>query len=234
MFPDSVAVVNWDIFSDHCFCIIMTSIEVNSGVKPFRYFNMWADHEGFKATVLQSWTKPVEAQGLGRIMVKLRRLRPVLRHFNKHVIGNIDHKFQVAKDRYNLAQLQLQQDLQSTVFQVEEQNALSNLVQTSRLYDSFLRQRSKVNWLRLGDDNTSFFHAYLKKCKEVNRITSFVIENGQIIDKYEEVVDHFLSHFRSVLGSQSKASGAIHKECFRHGNILSLEQQLDLIRPFTK
>ncbi|XP_062114427.1 uncharacterized protein LOC133825513 [Humulus lupulus] len=182
LFPDSVAVVNWDICSDHCFCIVKRVTEVDSGTKPFRYFNMWADHDGFKATVLQSWTKPVEAQGLNRIMVKLRRLRPVLRHFNKFAIGDIDHKFQVAKDAYNLAQIQLQQDLHSAVFQVEEQQALNNL----------------------------------------------------IIDNYEAVVDHFLSHFRSVLGSQSTASGAIHRECFRHGNILSLEQQLDLIRPFTK
>ncbi|XP_062093665.1 uncharacterized protein LOC133799682 [Humulus lupulus] len=234
LFPDSVAVVNWDICSDHCFCIVKTMTEMNSGTKPFRYFNMWADHDEFKATVLQSWTKPVTAQGLDRIMVKLRRLRPILRHFNKFVIGDIDHKFQVAKDTYNMAQIQLQQDIHSAMFQVEEQQALSNLVQTSRLYDSYLRQRSKVNWLRLGDDNTTFFHAYLKKRKEVNRITSFLTETGQIIDNYEEVVDHFLSHFRSLLGSRSKASGTIHRECFRHGNILSLEQQLDLIRPFTK
>ncbi|XP_062089705.1 uncharacterized protein LOC133796247 [Humulus lupulus] len=128
MFPDSVVVVNWDIFSNHCFCIIKSLTEVNTGVKPFRFFNMWADHEGFKTTVMQNWNKPVDAQGLDRVMVKLRRLTLVLRHFNKYVIGNIDHKFQVAKDRYNHAHLQLQQDPHSAVFQDEEQNALGNLV----------------------------------------------------------------------------------------------------------
>ncbi|XP_062113118.1 uncharacterized protein LOC133824265 [Humulus lupulus] len=167
-------------------------------------------------------------------MVKLKRLTHVLRKFNKWEIGDVEHKFQVAKESYNHAQYQLQQDPHSAEFQAEEQKAFVNLVQHSRFYDSYLRQRSKVNWLKFGDDNTTYFHACLKQRKESNRITSFVTDTRQIIEKYEDVVAHFLHHFRSILGSQSKTSSPIQKECFMHGNILSLEQQLVLIKPFSK
>ncbi|XP_062112946.1 uncharacterized protein LOC133824095 [Humulus lupulus] len=234
LFPDSIAVINWDIFSYHCFCIVKAMTEVNTGFKPFRFFNMWIEHEGFKTVVMQSWNKSVSTHGLDRIIMKLKRLTHVLRKFNKWEIGDVEHKYQVAKENYNHAQYQFQQDPHSAEFQTEEQKSFVNLVQQTKFYDSYLRQRSKVNWLRFGDDNTTYFHACLKQRKESNRITSFVTDAGQIIEKYEDVVAHFLHHFRSILGSQSKASGPIQKECFMHGNILSLEQQLVLIKSFSK
>ncbi|XP_062100396.1 uncharacterized protein LOC133806292 [Humulus lupulus] len=234
LFQASVAVKQWDIFSDHCYCLIKVIQEVNFGFKPFRFYNMWMEHERFKVTVMQSWTRPVAVRGFDGILVKLKRLSHVLRQFNKYKIGDVERNFQMANDNYNQAQVQLQQNPHSSEFQAEEKQALDNLVQNSRLYDSFLRKKSKVNWLKFGDDNTTFFHACLKQRKEVNRIASFVSDNGQLVENYEEVVAHFLFHFRSVLGSQSKASGSIHKDCFVHGNILSLEHQLALIKPFTK
>ncbi|XP_062114585.1 uncharacterized protein LOC133825691 [Humulus lupulus] len=197
LFPASVAVKQWDILSDHCYCLIKVIQEVNFGFKTFRFFNMWMEHERFKITVMQSWSRPVVVRGFDGILVKLKRLSHVLRLFNRSEIGDVERNFQLAKD-------------------------------------NFLRQKSKVNWLKFGDDNTVFFHACLKQRKEVNRIASFVSDKGQLIENYEEVVAHFLSHFRSVLGSQSKASGSIHKDCFIHGNILALEHQLALIKPFTK
>ena len=45
---------------------------------------------------------------------------------------------------------------------------------------------------------------------------------------------HFLNHFRSIMGIKSTASVPIQRTCFSHGNILSLDQQLSLIKPFTK
>ncbi|XP_062103701.1 uncharacterized protein LOC133814803 [Humulus lupulus] len=198
LFPKSIVFIKWDIISDHCFCIVKAMTDVNTGFKPFRFFNMWTEHERFKAVVTQSWNKSISTHGLDRIMMKLKRLTHVLRQFNKWEIGDVEHKYQVAKENYNHAQYQLQQDPHSAEFQAEEHKSFVNLVQQTRFYDSYLRQR------------------------------------GKIIEKYEDVVAHFLHHFQSILGSQSKASGPIQKECFMHGNILSLEQQLVLIKPFSK
>ncbi|XP_062114052.1 uncharacterized protein LOC133825073 [Humulus lupulus] len=167
-------------------------------------------------------------------MRKLRRLAHVLRQFHKWEIGDVEHKFKIAKEAYNNAQYQLQQDPHSAEFQNEEQNSFENLVQQARYYDSYLRQRSKVNWLRFGDDNTAYFHACLKQRKESNRITSFVNDAGQINEKFEDIVAHFLNHFWSIMSSQSRASGPIQKDCFIHCSILSLDQQLELTKPFTK
>lgn len=41
-------------------------------------------------------------------------------------------------------------------------------------------QKSKLNWLKLGDENTSFFHRYLSTKKRKNIITELVSNYGLI------------------------------------------------------
>ncbi|XP_062080692.1 uncharacterized protein LOC133785477 [Humulus lupulus] len=211
LFPDSIAFIKWDLISDHYFCIIKAISAVNSGFKPFRFFNMWSEHEGFKDAVMQSWNKSINAHGLEGIMRKLRRLTHVLQQFNRREIGDVEHKFNLAKEAYNSAQCQLQHDPHSAEFQSEERATFENFVQQARYYNSYLRQRSKINWLRFGGDNTAYFHACLKQRKASNRITSFINDAGQINEKFEDVVAHFLNHFRSIMGSQSKATVPIQR-----------------------
>ncbi|XP_062075488.1 uncharacterized protein LOC133779554 [Humulus lupulus] len=206
LFPRSEAYVNWDVLSDHC----------------------------FRETVLQSWSKPIKAHGLERIMRKLVRLKHVLRQFNRREIGDVVHKYAIAKGIYQSSQCQLQKDPHSADLQREERSAFEIFSSQSRYYESYLRQRSKINWLQFGDDNTAYFHACLKQRKATNRITSFIDDDGQINDKFEDVVAHFLNHFQSIMGSHSTTSAPIQRECFIHGGILSLDQQLSLMKPFTK
>ncbi|XP_062099916.1 uncharacterized protein LOC133805776 [Humulus lupulus] len=102
------------------------------------------------------------------------------------------------------------------------------------MYESFLRQKRKINWLRFGDENTAYFHASLKQRRISNLITSYMNDEGQIIDNYAEVVEHFYNHFKGFLGKSSTATSQVDQDYFQKGPVLTLEQQLDLIKPFTK
>ncbi|XP_062085581.1 uncharacterized protein LOC133791679 [Humulus lupulus] len=139
LYPHAEAVVNWELFSDHCFCVIKSGATVNCGVKPFRFFNMWTDHEKFTELVLQSWCKLCKGSGLERIVQKLGRLEQVLRKFNKNVVGDVVQNYNTAKENYQNAQLSLQTDPHSTVLQREERVAGELFATHARIYDSFLR-----------------------------------------------------------------------------------------------
>ncbi|XP_062103378.1 uncharacterized protein LOC133814434 [Humulus lupulus] len=228
LYPHDEAVVNWELFSDHCLCVIKSGAVVNCGVKPFQFFNMWTDHEKFTELVLQSWCKPCKGYGLERIVRKLGRLEQVLRKFNKSDAGDVVQNYNTAKENYQNAQLSLQTDPHSSVMQREERVAGELFATHARIYDSFMRQRSKINWLCYATQ------ACLKQRRASNRITSYVNESGQLIERFEEVVDHFVNHFRKVMGSQSTASVLIQTSCFRLGHRLALDQQLGLIKPFTR
>ncbi|XP_062075581.1 uncharacterized protein LOC133779663 [Humulus lupulus] len=98
----------------------------------------------------------------------------------------------------------------------------------AHLCESFLRQRSKITWPQLGNENSSYFHASLKKRMEENRITTDIDNQGAIVDNYAFVVDHFLSHFRSFMLSSSSASSSIRLDCIEFGNKLDFHQQFSL------
>ncbi|XP_062089476.1 uncharacterized protein LOC133796011 [Humulus lupulus] len=98
------------------------------------------------------------------------------------------------------------------------------------MYESFLRQRSKITWLRFGDDNTSYFHASIKQRSACNRITAYLDEHGKIVDCYDDVVNHF----KGFMGSPSSAISRIQQDCFKFGSIMNLDQQLSLVKPFSK
>ncbi|XP_062093666.1 uncharacterized protein LOC133799683 [Humulus lupulus] len=150
------------------------------------------------------------------------------------VIGDVVHNYTVAKENYQSAQYQLQQDPHSAVLQREERLSFETFSSQSKYYDSYLRQKSKINWLRYCDDSTAYFHACLKQRRATNHITSFINDAGQLNEKFEDVVAHFVIHFRSIMGSKSTTFVIIQRDCFSHGGILSLDQQLRLIKPFTK
>ncbi|XP_062099846.1 uncharacterized protein LOC133805699 [Humulus lupulus] len=189
IFPQSEAVFNWELHSDHYYCIIKPEVSVNYGVKLFRFFNMWTNHEHFKSTVMQSWCKPIRGTGLS--------------------------------------------DPHSISLQRLEAAAGDKLEYHARIYESFLRQKSKVDWLRFGDDNTAYFHACLKQRRASNCITSVVTKSGQSIENFDAVVDHFVTHFQKIMGSKSMASRSIQKSCFELGHKLTLEQQVGLVKPFS-
>ncbi|XP_062085770.1 uncharacterized protein LOC133791878 [Humulus lupulus] len=119
--------------------------------------------------------------------------------------------------------------------------ALQNAVKTTaeiygrkeQMYHSFLMQRSKIDWLRKGDSNTTYFHAYLKKRRAENRIASFINEQGSLVDNFSEVVSHFLNHFRSIMGRPSSAKQMINTQCVALGPKLNVDQQLSLLKPFS-
>ncbi|XP_062088962.1 uncharacterized protein LOC133795529 [Humulus lupulus] len=203
-------------------------------IRPFRFYNFWINHEEFHRTVLESWSKPAGGYGLQQVLQKLKRLKPVLSLFNKQQVGDVVQHYTAAKQRYESAQYMLQQSPSSYSLQQEENEAAIDFANKSKIYESFLRQKSKINWLRFGDENTAYFHASLKQRRMRNRISSYINEEGHIVENYSEVIAHFYNHFKGILGKTSSATSRLDLNCFKQGNVLTLEQQLSLIQPFTQ
>ncbi|XP_062114237.1 uncharacterized protein LOC133825290 [Humulus lupulus] len=234
LFPQSTAVFRWETISDHCSCLVSTQPLEKLGLKLFRFYNYWTEHHEFRELVLYSWRSPIRATGIKAIFLKLLRLKHQLKNFNRDKIGDLKLNYYKAKEIYQEAQLQAQANPHVFRYQEEEKLAGESFSVQESLYHSFLIQRSKITWLRQGDMNTSFFHAFLKKRKAENGIVSFITEEGKLVDNFSEVVSHFVSHLRCFFGSPSSATGRINIQNIEMGSKLSVEQQFKLLIPFSK
>ncbi|XP_062089505.1 uncharacterized protein LOC133796040 [Humulus lupulus] len=234
VFPKTIARFKWDCISDHSFYVIRNQ-EVNKvGFVPFRFGNHWMQYRGYKEAVLCCWNEPVTSGGgLCRIVQKLHRVKHVLKRFNREEVGDIVLSYRKAKEDYSRAQEALAYNTSDLSLQHSVTQAhLTVSVMQSR-YACFLKQQSKLNWIKFSDDNSRFFHAFMRKRRVDNRISSFTI-GGKTEEDYSKAIEHFLSHFKNFMGRRNLASLKIDKSCFIQGNRLSLELQVKLLRPFTK
>ncbi|XP_021727816.1 uncharacterized protein LOC110694928 [Chenopodium quinoa] len=98
---------------------------------------------------------------------------------------------------------------------------------------SYLKQKSKMHWVKEGDLNTDYFHAFIQKRRVQNRICS-VIHEDQTIQEPSMVVNAFLEFYQNLLGTSSEPEKTAHNAVIGVGRILSQEQQIDLCKSFTE
>lgn len=94
-------------------------------------------------------------------------------------------------------------------------------------------QRSKATWLQLGDSNTAYFYKYMRKKNYKRMITSVADDAGNLITDLGEIHRTFIQYFTASLGSAAQTRGGVQPEIIAMGPVLTLEQQVSLIKPFT-
>uniref|UniRef100_A0A803QI20 Uncharacterized protein n=1 Tax=Cannabis sativa TaxID=3483 RepID=A0A803QI20_CANSA len=201
MFANSTAHFGKETTSDHCSCVFSTRAEVKIGIKLFRCYNFWVDHPDFKRLVLSSWEKPMTTPGLNGIYLKLMRLKHSLKKFNHETIGDVGKNYQQAKDRFLEARMKAQENPRDHLYQEQEKTKTSNFICHEKMYFNFLRQRSKINWLQKRDDNTKYFHAFIKKRKVESTIAIYTNEQGVVIDNFPQAANN--SNYRFHLMCKS-------------------------------
>lgn len=66
--------------------------------------------------------------------------------------------------------------------------------------ESFLRQNSRIQWLKEGDQNTGFFHRVVKVKQSKSKIISLVDVDGTVITAAEDIKIEILHHYKNFLG----------------------------------
>ena len=84
----------------------------------------------------------------------------------------------------------------------EELAVASQLREAMRQEEIWLKQRSRVLWLRVGDRNTGYFQGQDAHRKRINRITSLENSQGQILQDPEEVKEEISNFYHALYQTQ--------------------------------
>ncbi|XP_062109882.1 uncharacterized protein LOC133821750 [Humulus lupulus] len=147
--PNSIAEFHWEDYSDHCFCLIKSLKMGSLGIKPFRFFNFWTTHKGFKEVVCENWNKPLVTRGLLGVTRKLLRLKHVLKLFNRREFGDVEQRYHQAKGDYQLALTRAQAAPSDLVAQEAEKSAALLYQENAERREenrivSFLNERGEI------------------------------------------------------------------------------------------
>jgi hypothetical protein len=170
----------------------------------FRFEAYWAKHEGFSKTVHKAWDKPVAStDAIRSIHTKLSRITRALKQWYKKL--RLQATFQ--EDVANKVIFQL--DLAQEERQLSEDERLLRKLLKARLLGiaaiekAKWKQRSRMNWIKMGDTNTHLFHLRANGHRRKIHISTLTDPNGAATSNQDEKAEIPRQHFIRLLGTIS-------------------------------
>nr|XP_016450014.1 PREDICTED: uncharacterized protein LOC107774873 [Nicotiana tabacum] len=100
--------------------------------------------------------------------------------------------------------------------------------------ESVVKQKSRNQWLQLGDDNSSYFLATMKSRMTQNNIRTLVDDRGNLIERENDIQEQILGYYKQILGEAATALPAINPQVMKDGQCLTRKMQLKLIKPVSE
>lgn len=142
--------------SDHCFVLVETQ-ETNfkRGPKPFHYEDVWQSHVEYDKFIAEAWRRNHAGPGLAGIQETLQKLQTELGSWGAQEFGCLAKKVKKLQKKLEVLRKQSIGRGPSD----EEKATMLKLREALRQEEIWIRQRSRVPWLRQGDRNTAYYQA---------------------------------------------------------------------------
>ncbi|XP_008779502.2 uncharacterized protein LOC103699235 [Phoenix dactylifera] len=185
------------IASDHCPLLISTSLGPRH-YSPFRFDKVWLSYPQSWDIVRDAWRLPVRGDAMHRVSRKLELAKRRLRRWNREVVGDIFRRVEGVETA--ISELQSKEDLEGTL-STNDMSDLRGLLATHhsllRQHEIFWRQKSRVQWVREGDRNTSFFHRTTIIRRQRSTIHSLRDRSGHRVEGEPSIRQILLDFFRT-------------------------------------
>lgn len=173
--------------------------------------NIWAERSDFLHTVASSWHAPVTGNPMFQFTSKLRRLKTDLRQLHRKHTNNLMDRVKQAKASWDEAPFYLDQHPTLETAQINERTLATQYMQLCRDEESYLKQKSRIQWLQLGDRNTAFFHKSLLHRQVRNMIHSLQDAEGNVVHDQQEIGKMASTYFEDLLTAlHPKINAEVH------------------------
>ncbi|GJV48237.1 hypothetical protein Tco_1438449 [Tanacetum coccineum] len=167
--------------------------------QPYRF----SDHspcEGFREIVDSGWNVHIEGYAMYRVVKRLKGLKSPFRKL-LHNHGNLHDRVNKIRIELDEAQKAIDRDPSSSVLREEHAHYLLAFKEALLDEERFLQQKAKVEWLKAGDSNTSYFHKIVKSKCARNRIEIVSDSSNNFYDG-NQVPGAFVKHYNQFLGAE--------------------------------
>ncbi|GKA83517.1 zinc knuckle CX2CX4HX4C containing protein, partial [Tanacetum coccineum] len=167
--------------SDHSPAVLRIPMESTSNPRPFKFSNLLVHNNRFKDIVANGWNVSVSGFWMFKVVKHLKMLNKPLRKL-LHDLGNLHENVKKLWHELEMVQTALDLDPSNLELREEEVVYLQAFKDASLLEENFLMHKAKVEWLKLGDANTAYFHKVVKSQATRNRIDCVTTTNGVNVD----------------------------------------------------
>lgn len=170
----------------------------------FKFLNLWADRPDFLDLVSNVWGQAIHGNPIFCLASKLQVLRSHLKRYHKRNTSHISARVKEARNIWSNGQTLLNERPWDTSLQNQERHQAENYNRLCLEEEAFYKQKSRIQWLHLGDRNTAFFHRSMKHRLIRNRIQSLSTDDGHLITDYGEIHQHAVHYYENLLRDDSQ------------------------------
>ncbi|KAF6168993.1 hypothetical protein GIB67_038490 [Kingdonia uniflora] len=134
--------------SDHSPCVLNITNKLSTGLKPFKFFNCWADKPEFLDVVKKAWDFELEGNDSYVFVTKLKVVKKALKDKFYKYFTDMDCKLENAKVSLDIFQDNLQMDPLNQSLAAEEKTALGLYTSLLKADESIKKQKSRAYLLK--------------------------------------------------------------------------------------
>ncbi|XP_062089757.1 uncharacterized protein LOC133796303 [Humulus lupulus] len=175
----------------------------------------------FQFKVQANWKLLIQGTTMYSLVQKLKRLKGVFKDINKQGFNNIQVADNLAYQDTKERQVLLNKDPLNEKLIENEAEVRKTYLAVHKNFLSFLHQKSKVDWIKEGDENIHLFHASIRARRIKNRIYSIKDMAGKWVDNLGAVVNAFLSYYMNLLGSKMENRRFVQTSIVECGVLIS-------------
>ena len=209
VFPNVLTEVLHPRLSDHCPLVTSLNFRPDLGRSkyyPFKFFNFLADHPAFLELVKDAWKSGVYDTPMYRLTHKLKTVKAILKSFNFHSFAKLRERVVDTRETLNQAQSALLNNMNDPLLVDNEKRCLKTFHDLACAEEGFQKQKSRIQWLKLGDHNTSFLQKSIKEMNARNVIKAITLANGCRIEDPEAIKQEVVTHFQNVMCSDGPST----------------------------
>jgi hypothetical protein len=196
----------------------------------FKFLNFWVDREDFLDIVRTIWHTPSSGNPIYSFTSKLQALKHALKNLHRHNSNHISTRVADAKAAWTAAQVMLDSSPTIPDLITSERDKAKLFARLCKEEEAFYRQRSRIQWLHLGDRNTKFFHRSLLHRQSRNRIHALADEAGHIIHDQNALGHLAVGYYQNLLTAPPQPDEDISR---LYSSSISPAQQSGLEQPVT-
>lgn len=196
--------------SDHCPQLLRFETTIaRRGL--FKFFNVLADHEEFEGLVRANWSHQLSTNKLRDVWLKCQKLKGPLKQLNtKWFVKTSERVDGLRTQLHSIQQLISQIDNNTELIQ-DEKRTLAELEKWSGIEEQIWRQKARIDWLKLGDSNTKFFHAYTKVRQNSNAIHRLVKSDGTVCLSQAMIKQEVKDFYNGLMGIAAEELSMVDK-----------------------
>ncbi|XP_075088364.1 uncharacterized protein LOC142170366 [Nicotiana tabacum] len=147
--------------------------------RPFKFYNCMADYPDLGKIVEANWC--LHEGSMATIWQNLKIIKSALKKLNRKEFMNIAEKIKSIREKLKDTQGRMRNFNSPNSLFEEEKNLLFQLLKWDKIEESIYKQKSRVQWLQLGDTNSAYFFSSMKGRKVQNQITKLIDSNGNVM-----------------------------------------------------